>query len=79
VLGMEDDPKAAAIVSSVVALGRALGLTVTAEGVETAGQAASLRDAGCALGQGFLLGRPAPVAALTARFVDSAALGAARG
>jgi EAL domain-containing protein (putative c-di-GMP-specific phosphodiesterase class I) len=68
VLGMGEDPKAAAIVSSVVALGRALGLTVTAEGVETAEQAASLRDAGCAQGQGFLLGRPAATAVFAARW-----------
>ncbi|GAA0598523.1 hypothetical protein GCM10009416_40880 [Craurococcus roseus] len=68
VLGMGEDPKAAAIVCSVVALGRALGLIVTAEGVETAEQVASLRDAGCAQGQGFLLGRPAPTAAVAARF-----------
>ena len=73
VLGMGEDPKAAAIVSSVVALGRALGLTVTAEGVETAEQVASLRDAGCAQGQGFLLGRPAPTAAVAARFAPEAA------
>ena len=67
VLGMGEDPKAAAIVSSMVALGRALGLTVTAEGVETAEQAANLRDAGCAQGQGFLLGPPAPTAEVAAR------------
>jgi len=73
VLGMEGNPKAAAIVSSVVALGRALGLIVTAEGVETAAQAASLRDAGCTQGQGFLLGRPASIAAVSERFAGAAA------
>ena len=76
VLGMGQDPKAAAIVSSVVALGRALGVTVTAEGVETAEQASSLREAGCAQGQGFLLGRPAPITALPAMRFDPDAVAA---
>ena len=76
VLGMGEDPKAAAIVSSVVALGRALGVTVTAEGVETAEQAASLREAGCAQAQGFLLGRPASTAALSAARSNPDAAGA---
>ena len=37
-----------------------LGLTVTAEGIETAEQESVLRDLGCDHGQGFHLGRPAP-------------------
>jgi diguanylate cyclase (GGDEF)-like protein len=55
---MEVDPKAAAIVNTVVALGRTLDLTVTAEGVETPEQAKALKDAGCDQGQGYLFGRP---------------------
>jgi EAL domain-containing protein (putative c-di-GMP-specific phosphodiesterase class I) len=55
---MEIDPKAAAIVDTVVALGRTLDLTITAEGVETPGQAKALKDAGCDQGQGYLFGRP---------------------
>jgi EAL domain-containing protein (putative c-di-GMP-specific phosphodiesterase class I) len=55
---MEDDPKAAAIVDTVIALGRTLHLTVTAEGVETPEQARALKDAGCDQGQGYLFGRP---------------------
>ncbi|MGK5682587.1 putative bifunctional diguanylate cyclase/phosphodiesterase [Actinoplanes sp. URMC 104] len=38
----------------------ALGMTVTAEGIETAAQERLLRDLGCDHGQGFYLGRPAP-------------------
>ena len=38
----------------------ALGMTVTAEGIETAAQERLLRDLGCDHGQGFHLGRPAP-------------------
>ncbi|WP_432571887.1 putative bifunctional diguanylate cyclase/phosphodiesterase [Kineococcus sp. SYSU DK005] len=43
-----------AVVRAVVAVGRALGLRVTAEGVETAGQARVLRALGVELGQGWL-------------------------
>jgi diguanylate cyclase (GGDEF)-like protein len=63
---METEPKAAAIVKTVVALGRILDLTITAEGVETAAQARILRDAGCDRAQGFLFGRPLPAASANA-------------
>ncbi|WP_380177512.1 EAL domain-containing protein [Kalamiella sp. sgz302252] len=43
-----------AIIESVVRLGQAMGLTVTAEGVETSGQMAALAEAGCNQLQGFL-------------------------
>jgi EAL domain-containing protein (putative c-di-GMP-specific phosphodiesterase class I) len=62
---MKIDPKAAAIVDTVVALGRTLALTITAEGVETAEQAKALKDAGCDQGQGYLFGRPFSGAAAT--------------
>jgi diguanylate cyclase (GGDEF)-like protein len=48
------------LVRGVVALARELGLEVVAEGVETDGQLAALRDAGVQLVQGYLLGRPSP-------------------
>jgi len=63
VRSMSNEPKAAAIVATVVALGQALGLTTTAEGVETTQQLDALRAAGCNQGQGFLLGRPMPSSA----------------
>jgi len=49
-----------AIVRTIIAMGQALGLEVTAEGVETEAQLAFLRDHGCAQVQGFLLGQPVP-------------------
>jgi EAL domain-containing protein (putative c-di-GMP-specific phosphodiesterase class I) len=55
---MERDPKAVAIVNTIVALGRTLNLTITAEGVETPAQARALSEAGCDQAQGFLFGRP---------------------
>jgi diguanylate cyclase (GGDEF)-like protein/PAS domain S-box-containing protein len=57
---IEGDPRTEAIVRSVVELGRTLGIDVVAEGVETPGQLAVLRDLGCRYLQGFLLGRPVP-------------------
>ena len=50
----------AAIVQSVVTLGRSLGLNVVAEGVETAEQLEFLSDMGCAMIQGFHIARPMP-------------------
>lgn len=48
------------IIQAIVALGRALGLTVTVEGVETEQQRVLLRLAGCDEMQGFLFAKPAP-------------------
>ncbi|OAS27317.1 diguanylate cyclase [Methylobacterium platani] len=52
------------IVRAAVGLGRALGMIVLAEGVETAEQAARLREVGCDELQGFLFGRPCPAGEL---------------
>jgi PAS domain S-box-containing protein len=49
-----------ALVETIVALGRSLSLTTVAEGVEEPLQLDLLREMGCDLSQGFLLGRPAP-------------------
>jgi EAL domain-containing protein (putative c-di-GMP-specific phosphodiesterase class I) len=49
-----------AIISAVLTLGHAMGLTVTAEGVETAAQHDFLKAAGCNAMQGYLFSRPLP-------------------
>lgn len=51
-------PEHAAMAASVIALGRRLGLTVVAEGVETVGERGALRDEGCDAIQGYLYSRP---------------------
>ena len=52
----------AAIVSAIVTMARGLGLGVVAEGVEHEKQHIALRALGCGVLQGYLFGRPMPVA-----------------
>jgi len=56
----------AALYTSVMALCDALQLEVIAEGIETVAQADTIRVAGCHLAQGYLFGRPVPIAELMA-------------
>jgi len=67
-------PQDALIVSGIVELARALGLTVVAEGVETPAQLALLERMGCRYAQGFLLARPLDPAALEAVLAGPALL-----
>lgn len=60
VADMINNSDAAAIVNSVIGLGRAMGLRVVAEGVETQEQLAMLRLIGCDEIQGYLFGKPLP-------------------
>ncbi len=64
VQGIATNPGDAAIVRSTVHLASGLGVRVVAEGVETVAQAQRLREYGCDLGQGYLLGHPVPLAQL---------------
>jgi diguanylate cyclase (GGDEF)-like protein/PAS domain S-box-containing protein len=47
-----------AIIRTIAELGSTLGITTTAEGIETADQLQLVRRAGCTEGQGYLIGRP---------------------
>jgi len=58
---IDTDSNSGAVVSTIVGLSRALGVSIIAEGVETENQATLLQAAGCGLMQGFLFGRPAPL------------------
>jgi len=65
VSGMMVDPDAVAIVRAVLSLAEALGMSTTAEGIETVELATTLATLGCASGQGFYFARPLePTAAL---------------
>jgi diguanylate cyclase (GGDEF)-like protein len=59
-----EDSDSRAIVRGVVGLANALGLTVVAEGVETAEQQEFLRESGCHTLQGYFIARPLAVEAL---------------
>ena len=56
--GLGRSPAEAALVRAVVVYAQALGIVVTAEGIETAGQLAAVRALGCVRGQGFYFARP---------------------
>ena len=54
----------AAIVKAVVDLGASLGITTTAEGVETSDQLRRVREQGCSEIQGYLFGKPLPLSSV---------------
>ena len=54
-----DDPRrGAGVVHAIIEIGRALGLTTVAEGIETPTELRRLRELGCEFGQGYLFARP---------------------
>ena len=64
IIDLEKNSKDELILESIIQLATNLGLTITAEGVETQLQAEVLKRLGCHQLQGFLLGMPMPVAEL---------------
>ena len=79
VRGLGANPDAQAIVRSIISLGKGLGVTITAEGVETEAELSCLRSEGCHEGQGFLFSRARPNAEIIEllRAQSSADIGAA--
>ena len=67
VTGCAENVQSATLVHAVVSIGRALGMKVVAEGVETEAQRKFLKVAGVHGMQGYLFARPEPVEALRAR------------
>ena len=70
---MTRDPAMRAIVKTIIALGKSLDVTITAEGVETQEQAAILREFGCPQVQGFLYGYPGAAETPDSKPADSKA------
>ena len=69
VSAVDTDPQAATIVSAFIQLGKGLGMTTLAEGIETEGEWRFLAERGCELGPGLLLQPPgARRRVCTARF-----------
>jgi len=57
---IDHNQRTRSIVEAIVAMGRALGLTLVAEGIETHEQLIAVQELGFDIGQGFLLARPVP-------------------
>ena len=66
--GVGDEAARRELLCSIVRLGHSLGLSVTAEGVETEAELAVLQVSGCDLAQGYLIARPMPVDEFVQRF-----------
>ena len=66
-----DTPQSSAVVSAIIALARALGLRVIAEGVEKVSQMEVLFNLGCHICQGFLFARPMPPAQVEQWLTDT--------
>lgn len=74
VRGLNDNPEDNAIVEATVGMARALGLSVTAEGIETSEQLTILQNMGCRQGQGYYFAKPMPAQELGHLFVQEANL-----
>ena len=64
IAGLVHDDRTAELVRTIVRLGNNLGVTVIAEGIETADQHDRLVEIGCGCGQGYLFSPPVPAASL---------------
>ncbi|MBG0882092.1 EAL domain-containing protein, partial [Burkholderia sp. 9775_39] len=60
VSGLSGSQPSKAIVHSIISLAHSLGLSVTAEGIESEADMRILRAAGCDFGQGYYIGHPMP-------------------
>jgi EAL domain-containing protein (putative c-di-GMP-specific phosphodiesterase class I) len=67
VAGIPDSRRQTETISGAIELAREIGVRVIANGVESPGQLAALRDLGCEYGQGFLFSIPMPADVLTER------------
>src|SRR5262249_48255000 len=64
VANISAEPQSYFLIQGLISLAHSIGVKVVVEGVETSQQLAAVRELGCDLVQGYLLGRPAPPAAV---------------
>ena len=69
VYDIETNETARCIAKAIIEMGKALKLTVLAEGVETEEQRAILEELGCDIAQGFLYSKPKPAALIEREFL----------
>jgi diguanylate cyclase (GGDEF)-like protein/PAS domain S-box-containing protein len=69
-LGILDDDTA--LTDTIVRLGKSLGMSTVAEGIEEFGQLAALREMGCGFAQGYYFSRPVPADAAGRLFLEGA-------
>jgi diguanylate cyclase (GGDEF)-like protein len=72
--GLGEQPNPTAIVKAITTLACSLGLSTTAEGVETEQQLSLLRDLGCTDAQGYYFSKPRPAAEILPPRVDAQTL-----
>jgi EAL domain-containing protein (putative c-di-GMP-specific phosphodiesterase class I) len=70
-IGPADQEEEWAFASAIVSLGRSLGVTIIAEGIEEPGQLQRLRDLGCEYGQGYLFAHPEPADVIVASLLTA--------
>jgi len=78
VIPLDDPDQGPGLAAAIVEIGRALGMSTIAEGIETERQLERLRTMGCPLGQGYLLGRPLDAEAMLELVAGSGASMGAR-
>ncbi len=66
---VDTNPEHASVIQAIVAMGHSLGLSITAEGVETRAQMNMLTDLGCDAYQGNLYSKPLPAIDIAAKFL----------
>jgi EAL domain-containing protein (putative c-di-GMP-specific phosphodiesterase class I) len=64
IAGLKPQDDSEAIIKAIIGLGKSLGMSTTAEGIETYEQLETVRAHGCDEAQGFLFSRPVPVSAI---------------
>ena len=60
VAALDGDGKSRDLFEAILGVGQALSLSVVAEGIEAQSQMTALKEMGCDLAQGFLMGKPSP-------------------